>query len=384
MHSLSRRSALRGSVAFMAVAFAQNPLGLFGFPEAASDEQLVPFVDPQPMDPNRRMIKWEDLKDWITPTNDLFAVNHYGVVSNADADQWALDISGFVKTPRRLTMKDIRSRSRREVVATLECSGNGAGTGFMGAVGNARWVGTPLGPILKESGMLPQAKEIVFFGADQKTEKIREQDYLQNFARSLSLEEAFRKEVMLCWEMNGKPLTQGHGFPLRVVVPGWYGIAWVKWLQRIEVHDRRYMSKYMARDYVTIRGEEKDGKTVWRETSVSLMNVKSLVGRVTRRSNGALRISGAAWTDGAPLRSVEVQIDQGRWQAAEMDRSNSSRYAWTFWSMEWKNPAPGEHTIVSRATDANGVVQPGPDDPRIRLKKTYWEANQQYPRKIKV
>jgi DMSO/TMAO reductase YedYZ molybdopterin-dependent catalytic subunit len=384
MKSISRRSYLGGSVAFMAAAFSQNPLSLFGFPNDESGAEVLPFLDPQPMDPGRRMIKWEDLQEWITPANDLFAVNHYGVVSEVDASKWTLDVSGFVGRPQRFSLQEIQSRRRREITATIECSGNGAGVGFMGAVGNARWAGTPLGPLLKECSLLPQASEIVFFGQDEKKEKIRDQEYPQNFARSLSTEEAFKKEILLCWEMNGKPLTQGHGFPLRLVVPGWYGIAWVKWLNRIEVHDRRYMSKFMARDYVTIRGEERDGKTIWRETSVSHMNVKSLLGRVSRLKDGSIRITGAAWTDGTPLKRVELQIDDSPWIKVDLDRSRQSRYAWTFWSYEWKNPPPGEHTLVSRATDANGVVQPSKDDPAIKLKKTYWEANQQYPRRIKV
>lgn len=368
----------------MAAAFAQNPLPLFGFPGDEEGSTPLPFLDPQPIDPTRKMIKWEDLREWITPVGDLFAVNHYGVVSDVDASKWSLDLSGFVRTPRRYTLAEIQSRTRREVTATIECSGNGAGTGFMGAVGNARWVGTPLGPLLKECGLLDRAREVVFFGADEKVEKIREADYKQNFARSLSLEEAFRREVLVCWEMDGKPLTQGHGFPLRLVVPGWYGIAWVKWLNRIEVHDRRYMSKYMARDYVTIRGEERDGKTIWRETSVSLMNVKSLVGRVLKLRDGTIRISGAAWTDGTPLDKVELKIDDGRWQRVELRSHRDSKYAWTFWSFDWHRPEAGDHTLVSRATDSNGVVQPSKEDPRIRLKKTYWEANEQYPRRIKV
>ncbi len=384
MKALSRRKLVKGSVAFMALALAQNPPRLFGFPEEDASAVPVPFLDPQPIDPGRRMIKWEDLKEWITPINDFYNVSHYGIVSNADAERWTLDISGLVKKPIRLSLAELKKRRRAEITATLECGGNGAGVGFMGAVGNARWTGTPLAPILKEAGLLPQAKEIVFFGSDEKKEKIREQEFTQNFARSLSLEDAFRREVMLCWEMDGKPLTAGHGFPLRLVVPGWYGIAWVKWLNRIEVHDRRYMSKYMAREYVTIRGEEVDGHTIWRETSVCYMNVKSLVGRVLRLSDGTLRITGAAWTDGTPLQKVEVKIDDGSWQTAELDRSRHSRYAWTFWSLDWKNPPAGEHTLVSRATDTQGVVQPSKEDPRIKLKKTYWEANEQYPRRIKV
>jgi DMSO/TMAO reductase YedYZ molybdopterin-dependent catalytic subunit len=254
----------------------------------------------------------------------------------------------------------------------------------MGAIGNIQWTGTPLASLLAECGPLKRGIEAVFFGADEKIEKIRDKDYLQNFARSLSLADALRDDVILAYEMNGEPLERGHGAPLRLVVPGWFGIAWVKWLTRIEVLDRRYMSKYMAREYVTIRGEERDGKTVWRETSVGPMDVKSITARAVRRGDGSVRLSGAAWTDGTPLKRVEVKIDDSPWQAAHLDQKQQAKYSWTFWSFDWKKPDEGEHVIVSRATDDEGRVQPPADDPSIKLKRTYWEANQQWPRKIRI
>ena len=254
----------------------------------------------------------------------------------------------------------------------------------MGAVGNARWTGTPLGPLLRECGLRKEGIEVVFFGADEKSEKIKDNDYLQNFARSLSTIDAMQDKIILAYEMNGKPLAPSHGFPLRLIVPGWYGVAWVKWLKRIEVQDRRFMGRFMARDYVTIRGEEGRNRTVWRETSVTRMNVKSIVARVVRKANGTLLVSGAAWTDGTPLRSVELKIDNGPWIGTQLNRKQQAKYGWTFWSYNWKKPEAGEHTLVSRATDENGTIQPAADDPRIKLKKTYYEANQQYPRKIRV
>src|SRR5438132_4377261 len=131
-----------------------------------------------------------------------------------------------------------------------------------------------------------------------------------------------REDVILAWEMNGKPLAAGHGFPLRLVVPGWYGIAWVKWLTRIELRDRRLMNKFMARDYVTIRGEEQpDGSVAWKESSVGPMNVKSFVAKVVKRKTGAITITGAAWSGLTPLKAVEVKIDNGDWLGATIDDS---------------------------------------------------------------
>jgi DMSO/TMAO reductase YedYZ molybdopterin-dependent catalytic subunit len=329
------------------------------------------------------MLRWEQLKSWITPNDEVYHVQHYGV-PKFDVDKWQLEFSGLVKRPRTLTLADIKSRKRTTITATLECSGNSSSSGFMGAIGNVRWTGTRLAPLIEECSPLKRGIEVVFFGMDEKTEKIRDKEYTQNFARSLSIADAVRDEILLAYEMNGEPLTLEHGAPLRLIVPGWFGIAWVKWLSRVEVLDRRYMSKYMAREYVTIRGEERDGKTIWRETSVGPIDVKSIIARAVRRSDGAVRFSGAAWSDGTPLRAVEVKIDNGEWVRASLDTTQRAKYAWTFFNFDWKNPTDGEHTVVSRAIDGEGRVQPAATDPTIKLKRTYWEANQQWPRKFQI
>jgi DMSO/TMAO reductase YedYZ molybdopterin-dependent catalytic subunit len=225
----------------------------------------------------------------------------------------------------------------------------------------------------------------VFFAADHGTEKIRGKDYPQNFARSLAITDALKDNVLLAYQMNGEPLPKDHGAPVRLVVPGWYGIAWVKWLTRIELHDRRYMGRFMGRDYVTIRGEQQGDDVIWRETAVGKMNLKSMVARVVRRDDGILKVTGAAWNDGAvPIRSVELKIDDGPWNAAKLGEGREAAHCWKFWSYDWRDAAPGEHTLVSRVTDAAGKVQPAAEDALIAMKKTYWEANQQYPRKIKI
>jgi len=372
---------LRGSVAFAALAFAQTRLSVFGFDAPAADETVVPFLDVQP---KGKMLYWQDLTNWITANDQLYSVSHYGT-PEVDLGRWRLEISGLVNKPRTLSLAEIKARKRRTVTATLECSGNSSNPGFMGAIGNIQWTGTPLTPLLKECHPTNRAVEVVFFGADEKVEKIRDKEYLQNFARSLSLRDAMKRDdILLAYEMNGQPLEKDHGAPLRLIVPGWFGITWVKWLARIEMLDRRYMSKYMAREYVTIRGEERDGKTIWRETSVGPMDVKSVVARVVRYKSDGLRVSGAAWTDGTPLRRVELKIDDGQWTQVELDAKQRGKYSWTFWNYLWKQAAPGEHTLVSRAIDAEGRVQPSAQDSEINLKRTYWEANQQWVRKIRI
>lgn len=384
---ISRRGLVKGGLAAAGLALANWPLPVWALPALEAGETVLPFIDgPQP-GPPARGLHWPDLDSWITPNEKFFAVSHYGT-AKVDAQKHRLEISGWVERPRTFTVAELKSLPKVTETVTLECSGNGAAKTFMGAAGNANWTGTPLAPILKECGIKPEGVEVVFWGADQGKEKIREGTYEQNFARSLSVPDAMSPTNFLCYEMNGSRLPVEHGYPLRLVAPGWYGIASVKWLTRIEVLDRRLMNRFMGRDYVTIRGVQRGGKTLWMETSVGKQNLKSIIARVTRRRHAqgpeSLRMFGVAWTDGTPIKTVEVQIDEGAWQPAKLDSEHRAKYAWTFFTYDWADAAKGRHTLVSRVTDAKGDVQPAADDPSILQKKTYWEANAQYPRQIDV
>ncbi len=379
--NLSRRDMMKGSVAAAAFFFARYPLSLFGGPTAEEGGVPIPFLDAQPE--GKHQTRWADLTDWYTNKEDLYIVQHYNTPS-IKAEDYMLEISGLVRKPKKLTLAEIKARKRKTVSATLECGGNGLGPKFMGAIGNVKWTGTPVAALLDDCGVLPRGIEVVFFGTDEKIEKIRDKDYPQNFARSLHINDARHEDALLCYEMNGEPLMKEHGFPLRLVVPGWFGISWVKWVDRIEVLDRRYMSKFMAQEYVTLRGEERGDRTIWRMTSVGPLDVKSIIARAVKFNNGNVRLTGAAWGDGTPIKTVEIKIDDGPWKSASIDRSRREKYTWRFFSFDWNNPSPGEHQVVSRATDAEGRVQPSPEDPEIKLKRTYWEANQQWPRKIRI
>jgi DMSO/TMAO reductase YedYZ molybdopterin-dependent catalytic subunit len=346
----------------------------------APDGELVPFLEKTPFNPERPTLPWEQTTSWITPAEHFFRVGHYGF-PKVDVASWRLQIDGLVAKPRSFTLEELKKRPRREYVAALECSGNRPAGGL---VANARWTGTPLVPILKECGIKPEGIEVVFFAADKGTEKIRNADYPQNFARSLAVADALKDNVLLLYDCNGQPLTAEHGAPVRLGVPGWYGVAWVKWLDRIEAHDRKFQNRFMGRDYVTIRGEQHGDQVVWRETLVGKMNLKSVVARVTKLPSGGLHVTGAAWSDGTPIKSVEIKIDEGPWTATEFKPDRKQPFAWQFWSFDWKDPKPGEHAITCRAVDARGKAQPDPNDPSITMKKTYWESNQQAIRKIKV
>ena len=280
-----------------------------------------------------------------------------------------------------LTLPAIKARPKQEVVYTIECGGNHGFPWFTSGIGTAKWGGTPLAPLLKQAGVMDRGSEVVFWGADSGTETIREMKIPQHFARSMSLADAMSPNNLLCYEMNGAALPQPHGAPVRLIAPGWYGVANVKWLTRIEVRDTRFMGRFMARDYVTIREEQRNGETESVETSVGRTLLKSAPAKVTRK-DGQYRIVGAAW--GAPIARVEVQVDGGPWRQATIDRSDQAKFAWTFWSMDWPNAARANTRSHRALSIAQGNVQPAMDDPRIAKKKTYWESNGQVARRIRI
>ena len=381
MNDLSRRELLRTGTAGAAFALAQLVSPDFVFPAQEKDEQLVPFLNMPRARPG--MLDWETLDSWLTPQDQVFNVSHYGVPT-VEPDDGQVEITGLVKQPQTLSLDDLKAREHRNQLMTLECAGNGASKGFLGAVYNSRWTGTSLKPLLEAAGIQDGAKEIVFIGHDTNEETLR----TVPFGRSMSIDDVMATDPLIAWERNGEPLTKPNGSPLRLIVPGWYGIANVKWLKRIEVRDTRYMGKYMGREYVTVRGERRGGEVVFVETSVTTMNLKSMIARVTRgkaTDKGIpTRAYGAVWGDGTPIRSVEVQVDDGEWRTATLEKEPRSQFCWTFFSIDLGPLKPGKHTVVSRATDEQGRVQPAEDDDVIALKQTYWEAFQQWPREINL
>ena len=349
-------------------------------------EELVPWLDQRAeMPPPARErvanpLGWEELDAWITPNDTFFTIKHFGQ-PEIDLQAWRLDVVGLVSQPISLTLDQLKARPRQEVTFTVECSGNHGFAWNGGLVGNATWAGTPLAPLLQEADLLGTGKEVVFYGHDIGTQKVRDLDVRTPFARGMSIPEAMNPNVLLCYEMNGEPLPASHGGPLRLLAPGWYGVANVKWLDRIDVIDTRFAGHFMARDYVTIREEQRDGQTVYTETLVGKSLLKSAPARVTRMGS-AYRIMGAAW--GAPVASVEVQVDGGSWMPATIDEGMGSEFAWKFWSLAWPEATVGEHTITSRAIDAAGNVQPAMTDPSIANKRTYWESNGQITRRVSI
>jgi len=381
---ISRRKLLwQGSAAFAGLALAHSPWIAEAFPSRPGEE-VIPWLDQPPANPSGGVVenlqRWEELSSWVTPNDKFFSVGHYNKPV-IDENYGTLEITGLVRQPRTYTLRQLKARPRQEIFFTLECSGNHGFPWFTSGIGNAKWAGTSLAAILQEAGVREKGIEVVFWGSDAGEIEVRNIKMTQSFARSMSLADAMNPNNLLCYEMNGVPLPQSHGFPLRLIAPGWYGIANVKWLKRIEVRDTRFMGRFMGRDYVTIREEQRGGETVWVETSVGRALLKSVPAKVTRK-DGEYRIVGAAW--GAPIARVEVQIDGGSWVPAMIDRSERAEFAWKIWSLDWKSPSAGEHAVASRAIDTQGNIQPTPDDPRIAKKRTYWESNGQVTRRVRI
>ncbi len=383
---LSRRTMLQ-QAGLAGIGLTLTDGAAFGFPASwlQGEEQVVPFTDVPPefvtVNAQNGRVSGLDLRQlttFLTPENNYFVVAHYPI-PKVDAATWTLEIKGRVANPRSYTLDELRKRSRAERTCVFECGGNRAAGIMNRMVGNSRWTGTSLKSLIDDAKPLTDAREVICWGADQGEETIRTEKLVQNFARSITLEDLAKSEAILAWEMNGQPLTENHGFPVRIVVPGWYGVQNVKWVKALEVSNERFMGRFQARDYVTIMGRKSGDKVEWIETSVTKIRTKSMIARVTRGKGGALSVFGVALTDGTPLKTVEVQLDGGPWIAAKID-TPPNPYAWTWFRAEVPAPAVGPHTIVSRATDTLGRTQP----PDLDLKKTNWENNALWKRAIQV
>ena len=356
------------------------------------------------------LLDWEALSTRVTPADNFFTVKHYGVPDSNDIDPetWRLGIGGLVGRERVLSLDDLKAQPRRDVEFTLECSGNTGLPFFIGGIGNAVWGGAALAPLLRRARPLESATEVVFWGIDKGTVTIRDNSGIlsagntgvgepdasggldititEQFARSMTLAEAMAPGNLLCYEMNGDPLPTEHGAPVRLIAPGWYGVANVKWLSRIELIDHRYAGRFMARDYVTFREHTDDaGNTVWTFENVGIFRLKSAPAKVVR-NNGRYRVIGVAW--GGSIERVEVSIDGGTPRAAKLSGSRhhdgSSGLAWRFWTYDWGTPSPGEHSVASLAIATDGEEQPLQIDPVIADKRTYWESNGQITRRVLI
>jgi DMSO/TMAO reductase YedYZ molybdopterin-dependent catalytic subunit len=382
----TRRKILKGTL-------AAAGLGVLGVPDwalpvLAQGETVVPFTDiPENVrwetPPDRRLLDVRTIDGPFTPSDKFATTQHYGHPT-IDPAAFRLKISGLVDRPKGLSLDDLKKIGSTELIAGFECSGNRGP--LQGLSSNGKWNGVSLKAVLESTGVKPSAREFVFFGADKGEEEVewRTQKYKIDvpFGRSLNREKALSADPFLAWGLNGAPLSKHQGSPLRLLVPGWYGVANVKWLSQIHVQEDAYVGKYQARWYRTVRGQMIDGEMKYMETAVTHMNLKSFVARVTKDAGNKYKVLGVVLNDGTPIKSVEVKVDDGPWQPATMDPSTTSKYSWKLFNYTWNNATPGEHTIVSRATDTMGRVQPTLEE--NATKKSFLEENSQSPRKVMI
>jgi DMSO/TMAO reductase YedYZ molybdopterin-dependent catalytic subunit len=306
----------------------------------------------------------EALRHDITPVGLHYLLIHFDI-PHVEAATWSLEIGGCVRRAMSLTLEELKERPARTLAVTLECAGNGRALlspralsqpWVTEAVGTAEWTGTPLAPILDDAGLLPDALEVVFTGLDRGVQADVEHDY----ERSLPLPEAMRDEVLLAYAINGQPLPPQHGFPLRLVVPGWYGMTHVKWLRSITVVDEPFRGWQQDVAYHLRASEDEQGEPVTRMLPRSLIVPPGIPDFLTRDrilDPGPCLLAGRAWSGWAPIERVEVSVDGGVTWADATLAEPVSEFAWRGWSHRW-DAGRGEHELLSRATDAAGNTQP--------------------------
>jgi DMSO/TMAO reductase YedYZ molybdopterin-dependent catalytic subunit len=335
--------------------------------DAAARQSLEPTSGPLTFEElqlagRNRGMPLEALRYATTPTGLHYLLVHWDI-PDLDATAWRLRVDGLVRRPLELTLADLRARPEQTLRVTMECAGNGRARldprpvsqpWLNEAIGTAEWTGTPLAPILVEAGIADDAAELVFTGADRGIQGGIEQDY----GRSLAIADAMRPEVMIATAMNGQPLQPQHGFPARLVVPGWYGMASVKWLTSIRAVAEAFTGYQQTSAYRYQRHADDLGEPVTRIRVRALMVPPGIPDFFTRRrfvEAGQVGLAGRAWSGHAPVERVEVGVD-GLWQDATLD-PGAEPFAWRGWSFDW-DAAPGDHVLACRATDGTGSVQP--------------------------
>ncbi len=306
----------------------------------------------------------EALQYDITPVGLHYLLIHFDIPA-VDASAWELTIGGHVSRSLRLHYDEIRARPTKTLAVTLECAGNGRARlsprplsqpWLSEAVGTAEWTGTPLRSLLEEAHLLDSALDVVFTGIDRGVQGGIDQQY----ERSLRVDDAMRDDVLLAWAINGQPLPPQHGYPLRLIVPGWYGMTSVKWLRAITVVDHRFDGYQQATAYHFRMAQGEAGEPVTRMRPRALMLPPGIPDFMTRArfvEPGPHVIRGRAWSGQGAITKVELSDDGGnQWSEATLGDWPSA-HAWRGWTCRW-DAEPGEHELCVRASDAAGNVQP--------------------------
>ncbi len=331
-------------------------------PRFASPADLSKMITRSPRPADLEM-PLDGFHEWITPVDRFFVRCHTYFPERVNLSDWRLKIDGVVNHPLTLTMDDLKKLPRVELVGVLECAGNGrsfyqprvAGTQWaFGSVGNGRWAGVRFRDVLQKAGLKESAKAILLDGSDSPLGS------MPKFQRTVTVEKALDPDTLLAYEMNGQPLPDEHGFPLRLIASGWAGDSWVKWLRHVEVLDHEFEGFWMKTAYRHPTHHVEPGAAVDPSelAPVTDLNVKSVIATPGNWAKpGRVRISGTAWSNSSPVSKVDISVDGGNtWKPAKLGR-DQSRYAWRLWQLDWQAPA-GKHTLIARATNAAGQMQP--------------------------
>ncbi|MFE9020767.1 sulfite oxidase [Streptomyces sp. NPDC007808] len=310
----------------------------------------------------------EALRHDVTPPGLHYVLTHYDIPYVPDGTPWHLTVGGRVRRPLRLDLAGLRAFPQVTTRVTLECAGNGRALltprpvsqpWLVEAVATADWTGVPLRLLLAEAGAETEAVDVVFSGADHGVERGVEQDYQR--ALPMDVAAGSRPEVLVAYAMNGAPLPPQHGHPLRLVVPGWYGMAQVKWLREITVTDVPFTGFQHTVAYRLRDRPEDVGEPVTRIAPRALLvppGFPDFMSRARVVRPGTVPLEGRAWSGYAPVTRVEVSVDAGRtWEEAELEADAGHRWAWRHWRHSW-TATEGEHVLSARASDAEGRTQP--------------------------
>jgi len=376
--ALMNRRAFLGGMAALPLLYAERGAALPV--QAGEQESAYPGLIVRQSKPENYEFPFPTLKSFLTPNNLFYVRTHFGIYKDVDLRTWRLKVEGQVERSLELSHDDLVKMPSRTQVALLECSGNSRvflvpkaeGVPWeLGAVSNAEWTGVPLAAVLDRAGLKSAAVEVICEGADAgelpgNKEEPKSPGKI-HFARSLPLEKARKPEVLLAYKMNGADLSAAHGFPVRLLVPGWYGMASVKWLRRLVVTDRPFQGFFQTMMYTYF--ERRDGLPTLVPTTE--LQVKAEIARPARQEviqgGTVYRVRGAAWTGESEVTRVEVSTDGGQtWMAAKLlDRSMP--HAWRLWEYAWQVPEKaGPSTLMVRARDARGRLQPAMHNPDHR------------------
>lgn len=305
-------------------------------------------------------LRWD-----LTPIGLHYLLTHYDIPA-VDPATWRLEVGGLVERRLSLSLEEVRARTSVDVAVTMECAGNGrvhvephvvSQPWLLEAIGTASWRGVPVSALLEEAGLSETAVEAVFTGLDRGVEGGEEQAY----ERSLPVAELVGGDALLAYEMNGVPLPPQHGYPLRLVVPGWYGMTSVKWLSRISLVDEPFAGYQQQQSYRVRHAEDEPGEPITTIAPRALMVPPGIPDFLTRArvvEAGPCVITGRAWSGRAEVDGVDVSVDGGEtWAPVDLEPATLGRYAWRAWRFVW-DAAPGDYELCCRARDTSGGEQP--------------------------